>query len=159
RKQEFIGMVSHELRTPLTSVMGLVELALLQLEQIPGKLSPKAEELLGQVGRMLKLAIGEVDTETRMVEDLLAASRIDMHQFELCLQLKNLVKIVQEVVANQQQVFVPRQIELTLPPDMVVSVRIDPMRIRQVLTNYLTNALKYAPADQAILVCLEVTAT
>jgi hypothetical protein len=159
RKQEFLSMVSHELRTPLTAVMGLVDLALLQIDQIPGKLSPEAEKLLGQAERMLKLALGEVDTEARMVEDLLTASRMDMHQFELSFQPKNLVTLVQEVVANQQQVSVSRQIELILPLDMIVSVSIDALRIGQVLTNYLTNALKYAPADQAISVCLEVTAT
>ncbi len=99
RKQEFLGMVSHELRTPLTAIMGLIELALMQ------------------------------------------------------------ITIVQETVANQQQAARTRHIELALPPDAVVPVMVDAGRIGQVLTNYLTNALKYAPVDRAISVRLEVEAS
>ena len=45
RKQEFLSMVSHELRTPLTAILGLIELALLQIEQRSGSLAPEAEGL------------------------------------------------------------------------------------------------------------------
>jgi PAS domain S-box-containing protein len=159
RKQEFLSMVSHELRTPLTCIMGLVELALLQIEQRPGSLAPEAEGLINQIEKMLKLASGQAEIETRLVEDLLEASRLEMHKFELSLQRENLVTIVQEVVANQRQVARTRQIELTLPPDEVVPVMGDAGRIGQVLTNYLTNALKYAPVDQVVSVRLEVVAS
>jgi signal transduction histidine kinase len=71
----------------------------------------------------------------------------------------NLVTIVQETVANQQQAARTRSIELDLPPDELVPVLADASRIGQALTNYLTNALKYAPIDQPIAVCLEVTGT
>lgn len=156
RKQEFLSMVSHELRTPLTALICLVELALLLIEQRSKSLAPEAEELITQVEKMLKQACGEVEIEARLVEDLLEASRLEVHKFELSLQRENLVTIVQEVVVNQQQVARTRRIELALPPDEVVPVIVDAGRIRQVLTNYLTNALKYAPIDQVISVRLEV---
>ncbi len=159
RKQEFLSMVSHELRTPLTSIMGLIELALMQIELHPRPFSPEAEGLLGQIGKMLKRANGQVEIETRLVEELLEVSRLEMHKFELSLQRANLVTIVQETVANQQQAACTRQIELVLPPDEVVPVLVDAGRIGQVLTNYLTNALKYAPVEQAVSVYLEVEAS
>jgi PAS domain S-box-containing protein len=156
RKQEFLSMVSHELRTPLTSIMGLIELALMQIDLRPRSLPPEAEGLLGQIKKVLKRADGQVEIETRLVEELLEVTRLELHKFELSLQPENLVMIVQETVANQQQAARTRHIELILPPDEVVPVLVDPGRIGQVLTNYLTNALKYAPVEQPVLVRLEV---
>ncbi len=159
RKQEFLGMVSHELRTPLTAIMGLIELALMQIDLRLRSLAPDAEELINQVEQVLKRASGQVEIETRLVEELLNVSRLELHKFELSLRRENLVTIVQETVANQQQAARTRHIELALPPDEVVPVMVDAGRIGQVLTNYLTNALKYAPVDRAISVRLEVEAS
>jgi PAS domain S-box-containing protein len=158
RKQEFLGMVSHELRTPLTALLGFLEIAMLRIRQYRNSPGSNIEGLLTRVEQLLEQATGQIDIETRMVEDLLDASRLEVHQFEMSLQRENLVTIVQEVVANQRQVARNRQIELTLPSDYVVPVIADAGRIGQVLTNYLTNALKYAPADRPICVSLETTA-
>ncbi len=159
RKQEFLSMVSHELRTPLTSIMGLIELALMQIDLRPRSLPPEAEALLGQIEKTLKRADGQVEIETRLVEELLEVSRLELHKFELSLHPENLVTIVQEIVANQQQAARTRQIELVLPPDEQVPVLADAGRIGQVLTYYLANALKYAPVDQVVSVRLEVKAS
>jgi len=156
RKQEFLSMVSHELRTPLTSIMGFLDLALLYSDLFPRPLSPEAEQLLGKMETGLKRAMAQVEVETRLVEELLEVSRLELHKFELTLQPENLVTIVQETVASQQQAARARSIELVLPPDEGVPVIADAGRIGQALTNYLTNALKYAPRDQPISVCLGV---
>jgi PAS domain S-box-containing protein len=158
RKQEFLSMVSHELRTPLTSIMGFIDLALLYSELFPRPLSPEAEKLLGKMEAGLKRAMRQVEIETRLVEELLEVSRLELHKFEMSVQPENLVTIVQETVANQQQAARTRQIELVLPPEEVVPVLADAGRIGQALTNYLTNALKYAPLDQVVLVHLVVEA-
>jgi PAS domain S-box-containing protein len=159
RKQEFLSMVSHELRTPLTSIMGFIDLALLCSELFPRPLSPEAEKLLGKMETGLKRATRQVEVETRLVEELLEVTRLEMHKFELSLQQENLVTIVQETVANQQQAARTRQIELVLPPDELVPVIADAGRVGQVLTNYLSNALKFAPVDQVVSVHLEVEAS
>jgi PAS domain S-box-containing protein len=156
RQQEFLSMVSHELRTPLTSIMGLIELAVMQIEHQSMSLPPEAEELLGQVEKMLKRASGQVEIETRLVEELLEVSRLEMHKFELSVQGENLVTIVEETVANQRQAARTREIELILTEE-TVPVLVDAGRIGQVLTNYLTNALKYSPVDSMVSVRLEVT--
>jgi signal transduction histidine kinase len=156
RKEEFLSMVSHELRTPLTIILGLLELALMQIELRPRSFSPEAEGLIAQLEQVLKRASGQVEIETRLVEDLLDVSRLEMHKFELSLQQENLVTIVQETVANQQQAARTRDIELVLPSDELVPVMVDAARIGQVLTNSLTNALKHAPVDQVVSVCLDV---
>ena len=158
RKQEFLSMVSHELRTPLMAILGGIELALLHIELRPDSLAPEAEGLLSQVEKVLKRASGQVEIEARLVEELLDVSRLEMHKFELSLQRENLFTIVLETVANQQTARA-RNIELILPPDELVPVIADAGRIEQVLTNYLTNALKYTPVEQAVSVHLEVEAS
>ncbi len=159
RKQEFMSMVSHELRTPLTSIMGFLDLALLYCDLFPRPLSPQAEQLLCKMETGLKRAMRQVEVEARLVEELLEMSRLELHEFELSLQLENLVTIVQETVTNQQQAARTRHIELVLPPDEVVPVLVDAGRIGQALTNYLTNALKYAPVDQVVSMRLVVEAS
>ena len=152
-------MVSHELRTPLTALMGFIEIALLEIARRDRLPTSNREELITRVEDILKQASGQVDIETRMVEDLLEGSRLEMHQFELAVQKQNLVTIVQKAVANQRQLVQARQVELVLPSEKEVPVMVDAGRIGQVLTNYLTNALKYAPSDRVISVRLEVMAS
>jgi len=155
RKQDFLSMVSHELRTPLQSIMGFVELALLYRELLPSPLSPEAEELIGKIEMVLKRAMGQVNIEARLVEELLDVSRLETQTLDLALQRCNLTTIVQEAVADQQAA-VTRHLELALPSQEKVPVIVDPGRIGQVLTNYLANALRYSPAEQDVLVGLDV---
>jgi len=156
RKQEFLGMVSHELRTPLTAIVGFLELALLYVERLAGASLLGASDLLSALEAMLQQAQRQAEIETRLIAELLDMARMETQKFELSLQLCNLVTIVQQVVANQQQVVPTRRIELVLPPQTLVPVMADADRIEQVLTNYLTNAFKYSPPDQAVWVRLSV---
>ncbi len=156
RKQDFLSMVSHELRTPLQSIMGFIELALLYHELLPSPLAPEAEGLIGKIEMVLKRAMGQVNIEARLVEELLDVSRLETQPVDLALQRCNLTAIVQEAVASQQQAAATRHLELVLPLQEEVAVIADPGRIGQVLTNYLANALRYSPADQGVLVRLDV---
>ncbi len=156
RKQDFLSMVSHELRTPLQSIMGFIELALLYSGLLPRPLSPGLEKPIGKIEMVLKQALRQVDGEARLVEELLDVSRLEMHRFELSVQPYNLIAIVQEAVAGQQRAAPARLIELALPLQEEVPVIADAGRIGQVLTNYLTNALRYSPSEQGVLVRLDV---
>jgi PAS domain S-box-containing protein len=156
-KQEFLRMVSHELGTPLTAILGLIELSLLHIKHRPKALAPEVEGLFKQIEQKLSLACGQVDIETRLVEDLLEISQLELHEFKLSLRQVNLVTIIQETIAGHQAALT-REIELALPPEEVVPVIADADRIGQVLTNYLTNAFKFAPTDQVIVVRLEMEA-
>ena len=155
RKQDFLSMVSHELRTPLQSIMGFIELALLYIGLLPRPLSPRLEKPIGKIEMVLKQALRQVDIEARLVEELLDVSRLETQTLDLALQRCNLTAIVQEVVTRQQQAAATRHLELVLPLQKVL-VMADPGRIGQVLTNYLANALRYSPAEQDVLVRLDV---
>ncbi len=147
------------MNSPLTSIMGFIDLALVCSDLLPRPLSPEAEKLMDKMETGLKRAMRQVEVEARLVEEVLEVSRLEMHTFELSVQPENLVTIVQETVANQQQAARTRQIELVLPPDELVPVIADAGRVGQALTNYLINALKYAPLDQVVSVHLEVEAS
>jgi PAS domain S-box-containing protein len=156
RKQEFLGMVSHELRTPLTAIQGFLELMQMYVERLSSASSTGTNTLLHTLEAMLHQALRQTEIETRLVAELLDVSRMEMQKFEISLQLCNLTTIVQQVVANQQQVVPTRTIELALPPQAMLPVEADPDRIEQVLTNYLANALKYSAPEQKVRVQLSV---
>src|SRR5579859_4171676 len=161
RKQEFLSMVSHELRTPLTVIQGFLELALWYIEHHSTDSSTGMPHLLSKLAAMLQQAQRQTEIETRLVAELLDVSRMEMQKFEVALRPCNLTTIVQQVVANQQQVNPDRHIELCLPDGESESscplpVMADPDRIEQVVVNYLTNAFKFSPSNQVIRVTLTV---
>ncbi len=150
RKQEFVSMVSHELRTPLTGIVGFLELAYIYLADLPRALSPKVNEMISKIKLFVQQAEQQAGIQTRLVEELLDVSRMEKHTFELSLKECNLIRIVQDVVSIQQQIAGTHRIELLPSSQSVVSVIADEDRIGEVLVNYLTNALKYTPADWSI---------
>jgi signal transduction histidine kinase len=93
----------------------------------------------------------------RLVNDLLDLSRIQAGKLQMHPELTDLRPLVQRVVEDQQEVVSARTIRLHLPhADESALVQADPDRIAQVIVNYLTNALKYSPADTPVEVGLEV---
>lgn len=158
---EFLGVASHELRTPLTSVLLGFQLferrfqrLLREDSDVTGRLSQKLMFLLNQLvvierqGRRLD----------RLVNDLLDVSRIQTGTLVLHRQTVDLAGIVTEVVEEQRQANPEHGIHLHPLPDQPVLLFIDPERVGQVITNYLTNALKYSAEDQPVEVALEFEA-
>ncbi len=99
----------------------------------------------------------QINTEMQLARNLLDASRIEANKFELSFVWCNLVEIVRETVTNQQGLAAQRALEQELPVDDLVAVIADADRIKQALTNYLINALKFSPTDQPIKIYLELS--
>jgi PAS domain S-box-containing protein len=158
RKQEFLSMVGHELRTPITAILGYVELAQLSLEGLSGVCSAETTPLIGKIETLLRNAGQQIDLEIRLVEDLLDVSRMEQLKFRLSLAPYDLLAIVRETVAAQQH-GARRRVDLALPPQASLLVVVDGDRIGQALSNYLTNAFKYSPADQVVSVDVKVEGT
>jgi len=145
RLDEFLDVTSHELRTPLTVVKANV--------QILSKLAEPGTMQAQLTGRTLR----QVDRLTRMVNDLLDVTRIQAGKLDLHARQRDLAEVVRETVEEQRQVAPERRIELAPATGLEdgLPVRADADRIGQVLTNYLTNALKYSPADRPVWVELK----
>jgi len=160
RIDEFLSMASHELRTPLTTIKGNVQLSKRQLKKLAGKIT-KPEELNGQIGAiegLLDRADHQVSFLTRLVSDLLDVSRIQVNMLELHIESEpsDLVAIVRMAVQDQRRALPKRTLHLQALSEMIVPVIVDPERIGQVVTNYLTNAFKYSPADKPVEISVRV---
>ena len=90
------------------------------------------------------------------INDLVDVSRIQAGKLDLRVDQVDLVVIVREAVEVQQQAESERTIRFQCPPDLSVPVYADAGRIEQVVTNYLTNALKYSPGSRPVEVGIEV---
>jgi signal transduction histidine kinase len=163
RKDEFLSVVSHELRTPLASLQGFIQLLARRLDsQRPHEAStPGAASDAGRQrnGALLQTALdyseASVRRLTRLADDLVDDARIRHGQLDVHLEPCDLGTIVREAVEEQRALEPDRTIRLELPAVQSVPVIADADRIAQVVTNYLTNALKYSKADRPITVCLE----
>lgn len=150
----FLGMASHELKTPLSSIkLGLQVQArrLLRLAQLDGKTMTDFEPILEGLAR----AEGQEQRLERLVNDLLDVSRIQAGKLEFRLEWTDLAGITRIAVEEQQQAMPNRPILLRFPADLSVPIYADANRIEQVMTNYLTNALKYSPEDCPIEVGIQ----
>jgi signal transduction histidine kinase len=161
RKDEFLSIVAHELNTPLTSLQGYNHLLARRFDAW----QPGHEER-GQLARSVALArtaiaVGRdsLGRMTGLVEDLLDDARVRDGSLVLHLEPCDLNSIVCQVVEEQRTVATDRSIGLRLNDSQPTPVVADAKRIRQVVANYVTNALKYSKADRPVEVCLEVEGT
>jgi signal transduction histidine kinase len=154
RMHEFLSIASHELRTPLTAIRANVQIATKWLatfvqEQEPHDARPqRARDLLQRADQNIQ----RLDD---LVNDLLDVTRIQQGRLALRRVPTDLAHIVREAVAEQRIAHPDRTITLALAA-AVVPIEADPQRISQVITNFLTNALKYSPAERPVAVRLRL---
>jgi PAS domain S-box-containing protein len=162
RMDEFLHTATHELKTPLTAVQAnlqLVERRLQRLLTAPSDApTPTEREALQVPAQLVARSQQQVRRLTRLVDDLLDAARIQAGKLEIRPAPCDLAEIVWDAVTEQQAVRPERTIRLELagPQSQPVPVEADPDRIGQVVTNYLTNALKYSPDESPVEVALRV---
>jgi two-component system phosphate regulon sensor histidine kinase PhoR len=144
-KDEFLAVAAHELRSPLAAVRSYADL-LLRREQQREEADPR--DLQG-----LTILTQQVSHMLRMVDNLLDVSRIDAGQLDLQLQRVNLLGLAAQVIDQQRPAAGGRELRLESQIEELY-VECDPLRIRQVLTNLIGNAIKYSPAESQIVVRL-----
>jgi PAS domain S-box-containing protein len=146
QKDEFLGIASHELKTPLTSLKILAQL-LARKMQASGELRE-----LEQAQRM-QVAITRME---RLIRDLLDVTLIQEGKLALHEELTDLGDICAEAV-GEQAVLSQRTIQFTPPEQDSLLVYADSERIYQVISNLLSNALKYSPATTQVVVRTRAT--
>jgi protein-histidine pros-kinase len=142
-KSEFLANMSHELRTPLNAVIGFAEL------MFKGKVGPVSERHQEYLGDIL--------TSSRhllqLINDVLDLAKVESGKLEFQPETLDLAKVVNEVrdilrgLAASKGIRVATEV---LPE--VATVTLDPSKLKQVLYNYLSNALKFTPDGGSILV-------
>lgn len=158
RMELFMAMASHEFRTPLTVVKAYQQLA----EQSLNVDLPEAETST-PLGRALQAA-RESLAEARkasvrlsaLLDDLLQVSSAQAGKLRIHPQPCDVIDIVSEAIRQLRRTNPTRRVRLLLPATRRVPTIADPGRLAQVVTNYLTNAFKYAPEDQPVEVRVRV---
>ena len=136
-KDEFVATVSHELRTPLTSMMGFLEMLR----------EGEAGELLPEQERFLSIVYRSSERLQRLVGDLLFVARLDANGLQL--QLEDAVpleEVVAEAVEAASADARSHEVQLRLEQNGVVAVRGDRERLGQLVSNLISNAVKFTPA-------------
>lgn len=159
RKDEFISIASHELRTPLTGMMGNLQMAQRRLGRLldsaGGMDEGERRDLVGEIDVRVARALGQVKVQSRMIDDLLDATRIQARKLRLSLEICNLVDIVREVVSDLRAVLPHRAIAFNVAEQAEMIVAVDAVRISQVIHNFLTNALKYSPETEPVAIGMQ----
>jgi len=158
RFDEFLSLASHELRTPLAGIKGNIQLALRRLKTLKSGKLPEMSLLVEKLDKLqdfLHEAEQRVNVQNRMISDLLDVSRIQANKLELVMGSVSLETIVRQAVSDQRYTTPTRPILLKTPANESLTVLGDADRLGQVIHNYLSNALKYSPADQPVTVVIE----
>lgn len=140
-KSEFISIVSHELRTPLTSINSALDIIL----------KGTTGEINGTMEKFLNLAKRNVTRLSAIIYDLLDLSKIEAGKMEFRFEKTNinlpveLVKNTLENLAKEQNITINMNLDTNL--DLVY---IDTQRMEQVLTNLVSNAIKFTPENGVI---------
>lgn len=144
-KDEFVSMASHQLRTPLTSVKGYISMV---LEGDAGKITKMQRQLLRE-------AFTSSERMVRLINDFLNVSRVQTGKFQIDRRPLDLAKIVKQEVKSLETTAESRDLTLKLDvPARPVIVNIDEGKIRQVIMNFIDNALYYSKPDSEIRVVL-----
>jgi PAS domain S-box-containing protein len=135
-KSEFVANMSHELRTPLNSIVGFSELmADERFGPLPKKYRDFANVLNSSAQHLLQL-----------INDILDLAKVESGKIHFQPEAVDLATLVGEATAIVSGLAAKRKIQLTAEVDSSVRrVHLDPMRLKQVLYNYLSNAIKFTP--------------
>ena len=135
KRDEFVSVASHELRTPLTTLTAYVQLLLMQFDQAreldPSAAAAALRSIEQQTGRLSSL-----------ISQLLDSSRLEAGHLQLERRPTDLSELVENAVAAARAR--TDRHHLTLEGPSTLRAPVDPLRIDQVLTNLLDNAIKYS---------------
>jgi signal transduction histidine kinase len=149
-KDEFISLTSHQLRTPLTTVKGYISMI---LDGDAGEVNPQQRKLLEE-------AFNSSQRMVHLISDFLNISRIQTGKFMVELTDVNLADILDEEIEQLQIAAKSRKLTLVYDkPADFPTMLIDEGKIRQVMMNFIDNAIYYSPGDSTITVVLSHTAS
>ncbi|MBV9021190.1 MAG: GAF domain-containing protein [Ktedonobacteraceae bacterium] len=155
---EFIGIAGHELRTPLTTMKASIEFAQRHLDRVKKyevNLPPPVRDYFATLRSCLDRAERQANLQSLLISDLLDVSRLHGGYFKLRSERCDLPTLVREVVEDQRLLSPTRSILLELSVGEMMNVLVDANRMRQVISNYISNALKYSDADKQVVVRVE----
>lgn len=149
QKNQFLGMAAHDLRNPLNVMQGYSSLLLEKLAAV------EDQSILSMLNRIQKSSAFML----QLINDLLDISSIESGKVTLNLSQVDLVALVKEIVTLESSLSEKKQIQLVFKCDQQIpQVKCDSDKIEQVITNLITNAIKYSNPQTTIEVSLTLSA-
>src|SRR6202023_3052080 len=141
-KSQFIANVSHELRTPLNAIIGLTEMMVSNAARFG---TEKAQEPLQRVHRAGTRLLG-------LINQVLDLSKIEAGKLELNPQTVQLAPLINEIISTAGQLAEQNKNRLVVDAqENLGALTVDPMRLRQILLNLLSNACKFTKQGEVTL--------
>jgi PAS domain S-box-containing protein len=135
-KSEFLANMSHELRTPLNAIMGFAKL---MAHGKVGQISPQQQEFLGDILKSSEHLL-------QLINDVLDLAKVEAGKMELHPEPVDLPRLVGEVRDILRADAASKHIQIdTDVSGRCIGIELDPAKLKQVLYNYLSNALKFTP--------------
>ncbi|MBA3825695.1 MAG: excisionase family DNA-binding protein [Ktedonobacterales bacterium] len=161
RMDEFLSIASHELRTPMTTIK--ISLQLLsrraeRLASIVATAAPDQAVSMADIRHLIERAEGQADRQTRLMSDLLDATRIQSGKMAYRFAPCDLLTLLHEAITEAGNLDPRRRLTFT-GESIPCMITADADRVSQVIMNYLTNALKYSDLHDPVVVCLERVGT
>lgn len=145
-KSEFLANMSHELRTPLNAIIGFSELI---YDELAGPITEEQKDYLGDVLNSSKHLL-------RLITDVLDLAKIEAGKMTFSPEPVILGDLVDEVCNILRPLTADKQLSLDMKIDAQLgTVTVDPAKLKQVLYNYLSNAIKFTPHDGQIMLRLQ----
>jgi signal transduction histidine kinase len=147
-KSQFVASMSHELRTPLNAIIGLTEMMVKNAARFG---TEKAQEPLQRVNRAGTHLLG-------LINQVLDLSKIEAGKLELNPQTVQLAPLINEVIGTARQLAEQNKNRLIVDAqENLGALTVDPMRLRQILLNLLSNACKFTKAGEVKLAARKVS--
>ncbi|AZA57658.1 response regulator [Chryseobacterium shandongense] len=142
-KDEFLSIASHELKTPLTSIKAYVQLLERKL---------KLDKESAEAGFVTKVQ-DQIEKLNTLITDLLDVSKIENGKLKITKKPTNLESVISNAIDTILQTHDENRVKIKrdgIKPDILIPL--DEIRIEQVLINFLTNAIKYSPKNNQVIV-------
>ena len=137
-REEFLSIASHELKTPVSTLK--LQLQMLRRAVIPDKgLAPSPEKL----AKALDISTRQVERITALIDDLLDVSRVESGKMTYSFEPVDVAALVNEVIEPFTEKFKSARSPLEVAATESITITCDRFRIEQVVTNLVTNAIKY----------------
>ena len=148
-KEQFVSVVSHELRTPLTAIRGALALAETEIAETGSTL----------VQEMLDISYKNSLQLSKLVDDLLDTSALLHGRLRLEYTRVDVMSVIQQVVSNLRPHAKGSGVRLRLRQEHSVSAHLDGNRLSQILSNMISNAIKYSPENEDVDIFLKPGST
>jgi len=142
QKDEFLDTVAHELKTPITGIRASTELLIDDLEEMPTELKKQ----------FLTNILQDSDRLGRLINNILDFEKLATGKLFLDLKLQDLQKTIQKVLASVSQIAVKKGVQIVNNNPHKFLLVYDDDKIHQVLTNLISNAIKFCPAAEGKIV-------